>query len=549
MIFNYMCYIYLTRIFPPQITYLYPEAGGDGMSKGRLLHGTVVLTAAGILVKLMGAAYRIPLSRLLGEEGIGLYQMAYPIYLVFLSVSTAGLPIAISKLVAEGVAKGDYYGVKRLFRLSLISLGAFGLLGSMLMGCGASWFSRHMAADPRSMLAMLALAPAVTLMAVVSAFRGYFQGWQEMRPSGLSQLWEQAVRVVVLLTLAVLLLPRGIEWAAAGAAFGATAGAGAGVFYLSFHYIRVQKRLRELERKKHIQSTNSLSGFWLKRLLQTALPIALGSVLMPLMQAVDSIIVPGKLQAGGYTVSQATAALGQLGNAWAVLYLPLIVTSALSTGLVPAIADALARGDRSELAARIEEGYRVASWVLPGAATGLLVMGEEIYRLIYGGYSTSILVTLAPGVFLLGWQQVSAAILQGAGQPFLPLRHFVVGCFVKSTLTLLLVGRPNLGIHGAAIATVTGSMAATVLNMLYVCRLNLRKSWLRSIWTPLIASIIMGSLGRFLRIVCLCSWSSPLLIAVMLLIQGIVYIVAIWLMGGISSTDLEHFRQRAASNV
>ena len=519
------------------------------MSKGRLLHGTMMLTAAGVLVKLMGAAYRIPLSRLLGEEGIGLYQMAYPIYLVFLSVSTAGLPIAISKLVAEGVAKGDYYGVKRLFRLSLISLGIFGLLGSMAMGCGASWFSHHMAADPRSMLAMLALAPAVTLMAVMSAFRGYFQGWQEMRPSGLSQLWEQAVRVVVLLTLAILLLPRGVEWAAAGAAFGATAGAGAGVIYLVIHYIRVQKRLRELECEKNNQSSNILSDFWLKRLASTAFPIALGSILMPLMQAVDSIIVPGKLQAGGYTISQATAALGQLGNAWAVLYLPLIVTSALSAGLVPAVADALARSDRSELAARIEEGYRVASWVLPGAATGLLIMGENIYRLIYGGYPTSILVTLAPGVFFLGWQQVSAAILQGAGQPFLPLRHFIVGCLVKSALTLLLVGRPDLGIHGAAIATVTGSMAATVLNMFYVCQLNPRKSWFRSIWSPMIASIIMGSLGWFVRGVCLSSRCSPLLIAGMLLILGMVYIAINFLMGGIRLTDIEHIRQRVASHI
>jgi stage V sporulation protein B len=510
------------------------------LSKGRLLRGTLVLTAAGLLVKLMGAAYRIPLSRMLGEEGIGLYQMAYPVYLVFSSLSTAGIPIAISKLIAESVARGDLDGVRQLFRTSLWALLAMGLAGSLTMGFGAGWFAEHLAADPRAFPVVVSLAPAVGIMAVMSAFRGYFQGWQEMKPSGVSQLWEQGVRVTVLLTLAYLLLPSGVEWAASGAAFGATAGALAGVAYLVWKYSRFQRVLAKMQiaggmAGPHVQRR------WLRRLVKFAFPVALGSVLMPLMQALDSVFVPGRLQELGYSVGQATGALGQLGNAWAVLYLPLIITAALSAGLVPAVSEAVACRKPSELGARIREGYRVAAWVLPAASMGLLILGKPIYHLIYNGQLTPILVWLAPGVFFLGWQQVSAAVLQGLNRPNLPLRHFGLGCLVKAMLTWLLTGQPELGIFGAALATIAGSALTALLNLHHIYWLTGQKGWLQALAIPTAASIAMGGLGYLLLHLCPDLCRQELGTVALILLLGGFYVALLWLGGGINRSDLEHF--------
>lgn len=510
------------------------------MTKGRLLQGALILTITGILVKMMGAAYRIPLSRMLGEEGIGLYQMAYPVYLVFSAFSTAGIPIAVSKLVAENVAKGDLNGVRQLFRASLCSLTVLGLTGSLMMGLGAHWFADYLAADPRAYPVVLSLSPAVALMAVMSAFRGYFQGWQEMRPSGISQLWEQAVRVTVLLILAFLLLPRGVEWAASGAAFGATAGALTGLAYLIWRYLRFQRGLQQKYGICQAQTRTSRRQ-WLPRLARFALPVALGSVLMPLMQALDSVLVPGKLQAAGYSVSQATAALGQLGNAWAVLYLPLIITAALSAGLVPAVSVATACRNRGELGARIREGYRVAAWILPAASIGLLVMGGPIYRLIYHGQATAILSWLAPGVFFLGWQQVGAAILQGIGRPTIPLRHFFIGCVVKAVLTWVLASRPELGAYGAALATVAGSAVTATLNLQCIYILTGQKGWLRSLGIPSAAAAMMGAAGiliiKLLPGLPLQGMGTLGVIGFL----GTVYLGLLWAGGGIGRGDLENF--------
>lgn len=515
------------------------ELGGEAMARAQLLRGAAFLTLAGVLVKILGAAYRIPLARLIGEEGIGLYQMAYPIYLVFSSLSTAGMPVAISKLVAEGVARGDLAGVQRLFRGSLALLTGLGLIGTIVMAGGASWFTRHLVANPRAYPVIISMAPAVALMAIMSAFRGYFQGWQEMRPSGLSQLWEQGVRVVVLLVLAILLLPHGVEWAAAGAAFGATAGALAGVTYLIWKY---QKFQTGLQLPKDSRGRN-WSAPWLRRLCRLALPIATASILMPLMQTVDSILVPSKLQQAGYSVLQATTALGQLGNAWAVVYLPLIVTTALAAGLVPAISEALAGNNLKQLKERICEGYRVAAWVLPPAATGLFVLGQGIYRLIYGGAPTWILSAMAPGVFFLGWQQVTAAILQGLGRPGLPLRHFGLGCVVKAILTWSLVGRSDVGIYGAAVATVAGSAVTAVLNLIYVCGLTGAKGWWRSLVAPLLAAVGMGAAYLFLMTKTPLGVGQSFSVLGLILLLGGLYTGILAVLGGITARDLEEMRK------
>ena len=211
------------------------------MGRDKFLKGAFILTVAGILVKIIGSANRIFLSRLLGGEGIGLYQMAYPIYLLALSISSAGIPVAISIIVAERLALGDYRGANRVFKISLALMSFTGLCFAGLLFFGAEFLvESQIVRDPRAYYSIIALAPAVFFATMLSSYRGYFQGFQVMTPTASSQISEQFVRVLTMISFAYLLLPLGIEYSAAGASFGAAPGAFCGLLVLLFCYYKHQ---------------------------------------------------------------------------------------------------------------------------------------------------------------------------------------------------------------------------------------------------------------------------------------------------------------------
>ena len=207
------------------------------MRKNSFIQGALILTVAGIIVKFIGAFSRIYLSRLLGGEGIGLYQMAYPIYLLCLSVSSAGLPVAISIMVAERNAVNDYFGGQKVFRISLVTLVLTGLFFSLLLFFGAQWLvDSEIVRDQRAYWSLIALSPAVFCATLLATLRGYFQGLQLMTPTAVSQILEQVVRVVAMILFAVVLLPYGLEYGAAGATLGAAPGAFVGILTLLVFY-------------------------------------------------------------------------------------------------------------------------------------------------------------------------------------------------------------------------------------------------------------------------------------------------------------------------
>ena len=216
------------------------------MVKDKFLRGALILTIAGLMVKIIGSVNRILLSRLLGGEGIGLYQIAYPIYLLMISISAAGIPIAISILVAQRIAKNDYIGAGRVFRISLWLMVATGMVFALALYFIAGWLiNANIIRDARAYYSILALIPAVFFATILASFRGYFQGYQMMTPPAISQIIEQFVRVVVMLVLAYWLLPYGLEYAAAGAAFGAVPGSITGLIVLSWFYRKEHKKLKE----------------------------------------------------------------------------------------------------------------------------------------------------------------------------------------------------------------------------------------------------------------------------------------------------------------
>ncbi len=489
------------------------------------------MAGAGLVAKVLGAGYRIFLARLIGNEGIGLYQMAYPIYLIFVSLSTAGVPIAISRIVAEKLAAGDQAGTHRVLRASFVLLLGLGLGSALAMGSSARWLAGNIVVDSRAVYAMWALTPAIFFMSLMAVFRGYFQGWQQMAPSALSQIVEQAVRVSVALILAVLLLPKGVEHAAAGAAFGATMGGLAGLVFLAWTLWRKRSELRSHRRAGRTESYRSI----MKKLIRYTLPISLAVILAPLLQGIDSVIVPSRLQSIGYTTSQATARLGILGNAWAVAYLPLIVTTALSTNMVPAISGLLAKRRLGEVGDRVHEGLRLAITYLVPAAVIVGIFGQNIYRILYGTPGVNILCWFAPAIVCLGLEQVTAGTLQGLGKPNLPLMHFLIGAVVKVMVTVTTTGWPGLNLAGAALGTVAGAAVTAGLNFWAIRKLTRTP-------LPLNLAIVVG--GSLMGAGCWYlqrqwDWGHLPEFAAGVVLGGLVYVCSLWFLGGIRRQDIE----------
>lgn len=443
------------------------------MNRGQgFLKGAVILSIAGAISKILGAVYRIPLARLIGAEGIGLYQMAYPIYTTILALATAGVPVAISILIARKETQGYPGESRRILRASLLLLAVIGILLSLLVMWSSKSLAVYVLKDARAYYAIMAVAPAIFLAALMSVFRGYFQGQQTMLPTAVSQVVEQIFRVTAVLFLAYLLYPHGLQYAAAGATFGAVVGGVGGLLVLLAFYYSCRRRQ---DRAGVLLPTTSLSSFSLAaEMIRLAVPVSFGAVVLPLVQMLDAVIVPGRLLALHYSTAEATALYGYLAGMAAILIsLPTIFTISISTSLVPAISEALARNDRVILKERLNYGFRAGMMISFPAAAGLFILAFPICDLLYGhAEAGGPLQPLAFSAIVLAAFQISSAGLQGVGRPEIAMRHLIITGLLKVVFNYSLTSVAALNIRGAAIGTVLAFTVGSFLNIVSLKRLT-----------------------------------------------------------------------------
>ena len=402
-------------------------------------------------MRFVGAFFRIALAALIGDEGVGLFQMAYPIYATLLAVSTAGIPIAISKLVAENLARRNYRGAYRIFRIALFLLAVSGLAISAVLYFGAGFFVRTVTQDSRAYLPLVSISPAIFLVTVMSAYRGFFQGQQQMMPTALSQIAEQIGRVAIALLLVAALLPRGLEFAAAGASFGAAAGAFFGLLLLMLIWLKQKgKFMADLERQR-MQDGQPFKNIVFS-IFALSIPITLGSLVMPLITIVDLAVVPHRLHAAGFDTGRSTALYGQLtGMASPIVHIPTIITVALAISLVPAISEALALGKTRLVQERSYLATRMTLLLSLPSALGLYLLAEPITVLLFkNAEAGAVLAAMSLGVVFLTLYQTTSGILQGLGRTMDPVVSLFWGALVKTILTWWLTSLPALHIRGAA---------------------------------------------------------------------------------------------------
>ena len=512
------------------------------MKRETFLSGAFALAAAGLISKVLGALYRIPLYPVLGSQGMGLFQMAYPVYAIILVLSTTGVNVAVSKLVAENLAVGNGRGAWRVFHVSLVLLTIMGLLLSLGLYACAGFVANRVTKDPRAYLSLVAISPAVFFVSVMSAYRGLFQGMQVMTPTAVSQVIEQVVRVATMIGLAVLLIPRGVEYAAAGASFGAVTGAVAGLAYLMTLFIRVRDDLLPQPLRTGTVAEGGLST--VKRVVSMAVPVSLASGVLGIIQLLDMAIVPTRLQSIGHTYEQATALYGQLsGGALPLMNLPTIFAAALQVSLVPSISEARALGDMNLAVSRAATALRITSILMMPAVAGLYVLNRQIPALLYGDPEVGVsLAPLAPGALFLSLQQATAGVLQGLGMMADPVRNLAWGAVAKFLLTWGLTGISSLGIKGAAFGTSAAFFVAAILNLFALARalgpgvFSVGDMLVR----PAVSSAAMG-----LTVISSYSWLASHGLSGSAATAGVIFIgmttygVVLLLVGGLKARDVE----------
>ncbi|MGO1477911.1 putative polysaccharide biosynthesis protein [Senegalia sp. (in: firmicutes)] len=475
------------------------------MSKDNFLKGAAILSIAGFLVKILGAVYRIPLANMIGDTGIGYYQTAYPIYTLMFALSTAGIPVAIAKLVSEKNSIGDYRGAQRVFRISFIGLLIGGVLTSSFVFFGAKFIVGKLE-NTNAYYALIALAPALLFTPIMSAFRGYFQGRQDMTPTAISQVIEQIARVGIGLALVAVLLnlDKGLPMAAGGASFGASAGGFFGSLVIIYIYMKRRKKIRKQIRRSEKFEKEDTSKI-IRNILIIAIPITIGASVVPLFGAIDVAIVMRRLQDIGYTQKEASGLYGQLtGMAQTLINFPQVFSVAIGASLVPAISTAFARKNFSEIKKTATSGIRVTLLIGLPAAMGLFILAEPIIKLLYFSNplevqqsAGSILKVLSFSVIFLTLVQSLTAILQGMGKAFIPVRNLIIGALAKVVIVYVLTGIPGIGVKGAAISTIIAYVIASFLNLRAVrkyakIRFNLMDIFLKPVLSVAIMSIVVA---------------------------------------------------------
>ena len=468
-------------------------------NKKTFLKGAVVLGIAGIIIKFLGAVFRIPLANLIGDTGMAYYNGAYPIYVFLLTLSTAGIPTAISKLVSERDATGEYYEAHRVFKTSFSLLAVIGATTSMILFFGAGPISQ-LVSNPGSYLAMKAIAPALLFVPTMAAYRGYFQGMQNMTPTAVSQVIEQLFRVIAGLSLAFYLYGMGLEFAAAGASSGAAFGGFAGAIGMGIVYLKHRKSIHARIKKGVVRTREKTSSI-LKKILIIAVPVTIGASIMPIMNMIDMAIVMRRLQtAAGFSYEAASGLYGQLsGMVGAIINFPQVLSMSIAMSLVPVISAAFKKKDTPFLQHNVELGMRTSFLIGLPCAVGLMVLSEQIMLLLYPMQQASAisaapcLFILAIGVIFLSAVQTLTGILQGLGKPSVPVINLLVGCVIKIVCTYTLVAIPDINVKGAALGTTIAYATAAILDFIMVIRYTKTKFNMNMMFIkPLIASVSMG---------------------------------------------------------
>ncbi len=463
--------------------------------KQNYLHGAAIMAGTTVIVKIIAFLYKIPLGSMsvLGDVGFAHFNVAYNIYSFFLTLATAGFPVALSRMISAADTLDRPAQVQRTFRVALGVMGGIGAVFTLVM----LLFHRPLAAmmgDREAALSIATLAPAVLVVCLTSVYRGYCQGRGNMIPTSLGQVIEEAGKLAVGLTLAVVLtrMRKPLSVASAGAIFGVTAGALGALLFMAFY-----KRRNYPETPYGMADVPDSSRSVMREFLRIGIPIAIGSSVLSLINLLDNGLCLNRLQsAAHFFPEEAHALYGAYGKAQTLYNLPSYFITPLTLSVVPAITTCLTRRRRGEASEIAESSLRIASVIAMPMGIGLFVLSEPVFRVIYWGSNPAgprLLRLLGIAAFFVCMAMMGNAILQASGQEKLPIISIILGGIVKIGVNWVLVGNREINILGAPIGSISCFAVICAADYCFLCRtLKKRPRLSRVLGAPALSCATMG---------------------------------------------------------
>lgn len=471
----------------------------QGLKKQNFLKGAAILAAASIFVKIVGAIYKIPIFNILDDEGIGYFQVTYNVYSLILTISTAGIPVALSRLVSSAAARGQTSLVKRYFSVSLPVFICIGVVAMAAMLLFADKFAEMMNSSPAAP-GIRVLAPAVFFVCIISIYRGYAQGFENMIPTAMSQVIEVVSKAAFGIAAAMWLVSMGYEShiISAGAILGVTVGLGLCVPLLVWYKRRLDRGLDLSNSPPGLPTRLKVFG----QLMWVGIPITLSSSFMSIMVVVDTSVVLGRLQGAlMQSVAEANALYGIYTRGLTIYNLPPALIVPVAVSIVPAIAAAIANNQVDESKSIMQSSMKLNNLLAMPACAGIIALSTPILIALFGDYrqiTASVLMVLGAASFFVCLQLITMAILQANGLQWAAMISFPVGAVVRICLSYTLVAIPEVGILGSPIASLVCFIVMSALNIIFiVAKIKTRSKLGSAFIKPLVSTAVMSVVAYF----------------------------------------------------
>ncbi len=502
--------------------------------KETFMQGVITLIFSQVLIKLLGLVYTLYLTNRegFGDKGNGIVAAGYQIYAMLLTISSIGVPNAISKLVSERIAVGDHKGAHRIFKIAFATFAMIGLIGSLLLFLGAKNISNLWLQIPEAEMTLVALSPAIFFVAISSVMRGYFNARQNIKATARSQSLEQVFKTtltIILVEMVAILSKASTQWMAAGATLATTLATFAGFGYLYLYYkMRRTEIAREIKTTVNYKYERVISI--IKKILIVSIPIALTAIMSSLNKNIDSFTVVRSLKEF-MPEDMAISQYGILGGKVDMLTsLPLSINVAFATALVPAISAAKAKKDKKTITQKTSFSLLISMLIGLPCTVGMCLFAGPILNLLFPNASMGEVVLQISSltiIFTILDQTINGA-LQGYGKLMIPAISLGCGVIVKFILNLILVPIPEIGVNGAAWASVACHVVAfsiAITSLKRTIKLNLTFS--KFVIKPILAVIIMGICSYFCYITFLGIIVQKLATIISIIIAVIIYVLAI----------------------
>ena len=530
------------------------------VKKQNFIQGTLILSIAIVVVKIFGFLFKIPLINVIGSEGYGHFSVAYNVYSLLLTISTGGLPVALSKMIAESEQLGRYNQMNETYKIARNVLAVLGIVFALLMIFASKWVSGIMG-DDLAWTSIVALSPAMFFVCFVSAYRGFFQGRANMTPTAISQVIEVLSKLFVGLTLAFLVVKvwkKGVDIGSAGAIVGVSLGTALSAFYLSYY-----KNKHYGHEHKETSDVPEATGVILKKFLYLAIPITISASVMAIIVLLDNSILLNVLQNHHHMSNEEAVSISGIYNAaYTIANLPVAFMPAITSSILPAISAAIVAKNNKQADFIGNTGLKIASLLAMPCAAGMYFLADGIMGVLYFNQSdiaqggVVMLQYLALVVITYSFVLVSNSILQAHGQVNKTLISVLVAGILEVPLEFLLVAKGTVKIFGITIMNqpVLGAPLSTVFCAVVILVFN--TIWIKTkvkgsiqlgriVIKPFICALVMGIVTKLvykgiMSVLSLSTVSMMIALVVSILVAVVVYVVMLSVTKCITEEELEY---------